>query len=144
MKQTQIILIVVLMLFAGTMMASAKADSSKMKSHNMHKMMEDSSKMKSHGMHKMMQDSSKKKSGEMKGMMGDKMGMKEAKIWNAYCPVKGGEVDPATPTMQYKGKTIGFCCPGCDAKFMKNPEKYIKNISEDGKKYVGKKAEKMK
>jgi len=114
MKQTQIILIVVLMLFAGTMMASAKADSSKMKSHNMHKMME------------------------------DKMGMKEAKIWNAYCPVKGGEVDPATPTMQYKGKTIGFCCPGCDAKFMKNPEKYIKNISEDGKKYVGKKAEKMK
>ena len=63
----------------------------------------------------------------------------ETKIWNAVCPVKGGEVDPETPTVQYKGKNIGFCCPGCDSKFSADPEKYMKNLSEDGKKFVGKK-----
>ena len=55
-----------------------------------------------------------------------------SKIWNKYCPVKGGEVDPEAPTVEYMGKTIGFCCPGCDKKFSANPEKYIENLSEDG------------
>lgn len=61
------------------------------------------------------------------------------KIWNEVCPVMGNKVNPKTPTAEYKGKTIGFCCPGCDAKFKKDPEKYMKNLSEDGKKFVGKK-----
>ena len=61
------------------------------------------------------------------------------KPWNAVCPVKGNEVDDITPTVEYDGKVYGFCCPGCDAKFSKNPEKYAKNLSEDGKKFIGRK-----
>lgn len=61
------------------------------------------------------------------------------KIWNAVCPVMGEKVNPKAPTAEYKGKTIGFCCAGCDEKFKKDPEKYMKNLSKDGKKFVGKK-----
>ncbi len=64
---------------------------------------------------------------ERERMMDDeKLSMNtDKKIWNEVCPVKGGEVGPKTPTVQYKGKTIGFCCPNCDSTFMNNPEKYI-------------------
>lgn len=61
------------------------------------------------------------------------------KPWNAVCPVKGNPIQDDTPTVEYNGKVYGFCCPGCDTKFAKNPEKYSKNLSEDGKKFVGKK-----
>ena len=59
--------------------------------------------------------------------------------WNKVCPVKGNQVESDSPTVEYNGKVYGFCCPGCDPKFAKNPEKYAKNLSEDGKKFVGKK-----
>lgn len=59
-------------------------------------------------------------------------------IWNKVCPVKGEEVDPETPTINYNDKVIGFCCPGCDSKFQKDPEKYLKNLNEDGTKFIGK------
>jgi YHS domain-containing protein len=58
-------------------------------------------------------------------------------IWNKVCPVKGEEIDADAPTVEYKGKVIGFCCPGCDAKFQKDPEKYLKNLNEDGTKFIG-------
>lgn len=61
------------------------------------------------------------------------------KPWNAVCPVKGNPIEEDTPTVEYNGKVYGFCCPGCDVKFAKNPEKYAKNLSEDGKKFIGKK-----
>jgi len=57
--------------------------------------------------------------------------------WNKVCPVKGNLVEDDTPYVKYEGKTYGFCCPGCDVKFAKNPEKYLKNLSEDGNKYIG-------
>lgn len=63
------------------------------------------------------------------------------KIWNAVCPVMGNKVNPKAPTVEYKGKIIGFCCAGCDATFKKDPEKYMKNLSADGKKFTGKKGE---
>lgn len=53
-------------------------------------------------------------------------------IWNKFCPVKGNKVAANAPTIEYNGKTIGFCCPGCDSKFSENPEKFMKNLSEDG------------
>lgn len=62
----------------------------------------------------------------------------EKKIWNKICPVMGNEVDPETITVEYNGKIIGFCCPGCVKKFNKEPDKYIKNLNEDGTKYLGK------
>ena len=48
----------------------------------------------------------------------------------AVCPVSGEKFTPDanTKTAQYKGKTVYFCCPGCDAKFAADPTKYEKNI----------------
>ena len=59
-------------------------------------------------------------------------------IWNQVCPVTGEDVDSDTPTEVYQGKTIGFCCSGCIKKFQKDPAKYMKSLSEDGSKFVGK------
>lgn len=61
-------------------------------------------------------------------------------IFNAYCPVTGDEIDAEGKTVEYKGKTIAFCCKSCLKKFNKQPEKYMKNLSEDGKKFIGKPA----
>lgn len=58
-------------------------------------------------------------------------------IWNKVCPVKGEEIDADAPTVEYNGKVIGFCCPGCDSKFQKDPEKYMKNLNEDGTEFIG-------
>lgn len=63
---------------------------------------------------------------------------KKAGIFNKVCPVLGEDVSPSKPTVIYKGKIYGFCCAGCDKKFMKDPEKYLKDISKDGQKYTGK------
>jgi len=63
----------------------------------------------------------------------------ELEIWNKVCPVMGNKVDVDGPTVEHNGKLYGFCCPGCDAKFAKNPEKYAKNLSEDGTKFIGRK-----
>ena len=57
-------------------------------------------------------------------------------IWNKVCPVKGEEIDVDAPTVEYNGKVIGFCCPGCDSKFQKDPEKYLRNLNEDGTKFI--------
>jgi YHS domain-containing protein len=57
--------------------------------------------------------------------------------WNKVCPVKGNPIEDNTPTVEFDGKTYGFCCPGCDTKFAKNPKKYSKNLSEDGSKFLG-------
>lgn len=114
-------------------MNHSKSDTTK----QMHHMMDDSTKM-----HHIEIDTSKMMHKNMNHKM-DKNMVKEAtnkkEIWNSYCPVKGGEVDPEAPTVSYKGKTIGFCCPGCDGKFMEDPEKYMKNLSDDGKKFIGEK-----
>lgn len=44
---------------------------------------------------------------------------------NKLCPIKQGKVDTESPTRQFKGVTIGFCCPGCEGKWDKktNDEK---------------------
>ena len=62
---------------------------------------------------------------------------KSLKPFNAVCPVQGEEVDPDAPKVLYKGKVYGFCCKGCDDKFLKDPEKYARNLSKDGKKFIG-------
>jgi len=36
---------------------------------------------------------------------------------NKTCPIMGGEVSKDAPSRQFKGVTIGFCCPGCDRKW---------------------------
>lgn len=84
-------------------------------------------------------DSSKMKKMEMHEHKMDSTKSEHAQVWNKVCPVMGEEVDEEAPTFEYKGKIYGFCCPGCDKKFKKDPERYIKNLSEDGTKFIGKK-----
>ena len=43
------------------------------------------------------------------------------------CPVLGGNIDKKV-FIDYQGKRIYFCCPGCPAEFSKDPEKYLKKI----------------
>lgn len=45
-----------------------------------------------------------------------------AKVVNDRCPIEGEEVDPVSPTRTWKGRTIGFCCPGCETKWDAKPE----------------------
>ena len=64
------------------------------------------------------------------GMCGDKSA-KEGVIINDTCPVMGGKVNKDTPYKTvYKGKTIGFCCPGCIEKFKANPGKYMAKLKK--------------
>jgi len=58
--------------------------------------------------------------------------------WNKICPVMGNPISDTAPTYYYDGKLWGFCCAGCDTKFAKNPDKYIKNLNEAGTKFRGK------
>jgi YHS domain-containing protein len=47
---------------------------------------------------------------------------------NKMCAVETDhEIDPKV-TVEYKGKTIGFCCEDCPTEFKKDPEKYVKNL----------------
>jgi YHS domain-containing protein len=43
---------------------------------------------------------------------------------NSVCAICGMEVDPKLPTAQYQGKTIGFGCKMCPAKFKADPDRY--------------------
>lgn len=60
-------------------------------------------------------------------------------VWNKVCPVEGGPVEDDTATIEYNGKLYGFCCPGCDAEFAENPEKFAKNLNEAGTRFIGRK-----
>jgi YHS domain-containing protein len=60
-----------------------------------------------------------------------------SKPFNTVCPVTGEDLDDSI-TYVYKEKTYSLCCKRCLAKFQKDPEKYIKNLSEDGTKFIKK------
>lgn len=45
------------------------------------------------------------------------------------CPVMGGAIDK-TIFVEYKGKKVYFCCPGCVETFKANPEKYIAKLPQ--------------
>ncbi|MGB7910985.1 MAG: YHS domain-containing protein [Desulfobaccales bacterium] len=47
------------------------------------------------------------------------------------CPVLGGNIDKKV-YVDYQGKRIYFCCPGCPAEFQKDPEKYLKKMEAQG------------
>jgi rubredoxin len=46
-------------------------------------------------------------------------------LGNAKCPVMGEEVN-GKAFSEWNGLRIGHCCPMCKAKFMADPEKYLK------------------
>jgi YHS domain-containing protein len=47
------------------------------------------------------------------------------------CPVMGGAIDKKL-YVDYQGKRIYMCCPGCKDAIAKNPEKYIKKLASMG------------
>lgn len=49
------------------------------------------------------------------------------------CPTSGEEftVTANSPKVEHEGKTYYFCCSGCDAKFAREPEKYLKKKKPD-------------
>jgi len=49
------------------------------------------------------------------------------KTVNKLCPVGKEDVDPKV-TIDYKGKTIGFCCEDCIPKFKADPDKYLADM----------------
>ncbi len=45
--------------------------------------------------------------------------LQKSAAFNTICPVSREAIDPAVPTRQYAGKTVGFCCTHCEAKWDK-------------------------
>jgi len=69
----------------------------------------------------------------------DEMKEKNMQTWNIVCPLDGGKISNKAGTANFKGKTIGFCCEDCKSEFEKEPVRYMKNLSVDGKKFLVKK-----
>jgi YHS domain-containing protein len=47
------------------------------------------------------------------------------------CPIMGGPIDK-TAYVDYEGKRVYFCCPGCKSTFEKDPDKYIQQMESKG------------
>jgi YHS domain-containing protein len=43
---------------------------------------------------------------------------------NSVCAICGMDVDPSLPTAVFEGKTVGFGCKACPAKFKADPAQY--------------------
>jgi YHS domain-containing protein len=52
-----------------------------------------------------------------------------ASIEQKTCPVMGAPINKAL-FVEYKGKKVYFCCPGCEDKFKAEPEKYIAKLPQ--------------
>ena len=44
---------------------------------------------------------------------------------NTKCPVQGDKVDAKSPKVVVNGREYRICCKGCDAKMLKDPDKYL-------------------
>ncbi len=49
-------------------------------------------------------------------------------IANKTCPITHDAINPKGKTVEYKGKTIGFCCEDCIKDFNADPEKYMASL----------------
>jgi len=59
---------------------------------------------------------------------------KEAGTVNGLCPIMKKPVIVGDRT-EYKGEKYGFCCPGCSAQFLKDPERYVKAMQAEAVRY---------
>ncbi len=46
-----------------------------------------------------------------------------------HCPVMNQPIDKRY-FVEYEGKKVYFCCPGCESKFNEEPEKYIPELPQ--------------
>jgi len=44
---------------------------------------------------------------------------------NTRCPVTGEQVTEKSKTVAVHGRAYRICCPGCDAKLLKDPDTYL-------------------
>lgn len=60
---------------------------------------------------------------------------KDAKaVGNTHCPVMPDEVvNERNKAVTYKGQVVRVCCKGCQKKFAKNPDEYLKKALESAK-----------
>jgi len=52
-----------------------------------------------------------------------------AAIEQTTCPVMGGAINKDI-FVEYKGKKVYFCCPGCEDKFKESPEQYVAKLPQ--------------
>jgi len=52
--------------------------------------------------------------------------------YQTKCPVMGGDINPAAFVDLKNGKRIFFCCPPCQKKLVKDPQKYAPKLVEQG------------
>ena len=52
-----------------------------------------------------------------------------AAIEQTKCPVMDSPINKAL-FVEYKGKKVYFCCPGCEDKFNAEPEKYVAKLPQ--------------
>lgn len=45
------------------------------------------------------------------------------------CPIMGGAIDKKV-FVEYKGKKVYFCCPGCEDKFEEEPAKFVAKLPQ--------------
>jgi YHS domain-containing protein len=45
------------------------------------------------------------------------------------CPIMGGAINKKY-FVEYQGKKVYFCCPGCEKPFLENPEKYLDKLPQ--------------
>ena len=53
-----------------------------------------------------------------------------AAIEQTTCPIMEGNPINKSLFVEYKGKKVYFCCPGCEEKFNAEPEKYIAKLPQ--------------
>jgi len=56
-----------------------------------------------------------------------------ASIEQTTCPVMEGNKIDKNVFVEYKGKTVYFCCEACKAKFLADPEKYVAKLPQFAK-----------
>lgn len=62
--------------------------------------------------------------------MTTEMGKEVAGTEQTMCPVMTGMKINEKYFVEYKGEKVYFCCPGCDEKFLADPEKYVANLPQ--------------
>ncbi len=53
----------------------------------------------------------------------------EGAVEQTMCPVMDAPINKDY-FAEYEGKTVYFCCPGCDKTFLEDPEKYLHKLPQ--------------
>lgn len=66
---------------------------------------------------------------EPMAMMAEQVKEMASAVEQTTCPIMDSPIDKAL-FIEYKGKKVYFCCPMCEDKFNKEPEKYIAKLPQ--------------